>query len=66
MIAMAHKLRIKVVAEGAETAAQIRFLKARRCDAAQGYLFGAPMAEDMLAMLFRESAPPWAALLSAK
>ena len=49
VIAMAHKLRLKVVAEGVETQAQWDFLKKNHCDTGQGYLFGKPMlSADLL------------------
>jgi EAL domain-containing protein (putative c-di-GMP-specific phosphodiesterase class I) len=37
ILAMAHSLRLTVVAEGVETEAQFRALKALRCDEFQGY-----------------------------
>lgn len=43
VIAMAHKLELRVVAEGVETEAQLRFLEENRCDVFQGYLFARPM-----------------------
>ena len=43
VIAMAHKLKLKVVAEGVETAAQLAFLRRQHCDTGQGYLFDRPM-----------------------
>ncbi|HAT29840.1 MAG TPA: GGDEF domain-containing protein [Janthinobacterium sp.] len=43
IIAMAHKLGVKVVAEGVETAAQRDLLAAAGCDYAQGYVFAAAM-----------------------
>src|SRR5206468_1316868 len=43
MIAMAHALKWSVVAEGVETAEQLRFLQAHVCDAVQGDLAGAAM-----------------------
>jgi diguanylate cyclase (GGDEF)-like protein/PAS domain S-box-containing protein len=41
-IAMAHSLKITVVTEGVETAAQEAFLKSEGCDMAQGFLYGKP------------------------
>jgi diguanylate cyclase (GGDEF)-like protein len=45
IIAMAHSLRLKVVAEGVETADQLTFLRAQRCDAVQGYFLYRPLPE---------------------
>lgn len=46
IIAMAHTLGKRVVAEGVETADQAAYLRAYRCDALQGYRFGKPMSAD--------------------
>ncbi len=46
IIVMAHKLGIKVVAEGVETAEQRDLLAAAGCDFGQGYLFARPMPMD--------------------
>jgi diguanylate cyclase (GGDEF)-like protein len=43
MIAMAHALKLEVVAEGVETPAQRAFLQRHGCDLAQGYLFSRPI-----------------------
>ncbi|MEN5150995.1 putative bifunctional diguanylate cyclase/phosphodiesterase [Pseudomonas orientalis] len=43
VIAMAHNLKLKVVAEGIETAEQLAFLRRHRCDVGQGYLFDRPI-----------------------
>ncbi len=43
MIAMAHALKLEVVAEGVETEAQQSFLARHGCDMAQGFLFGRPV-----------------------
>ncbi len=43
IIAMAHKLQLKVVAEGVETSAQLDFLRDNECDFIQGYLFSRPL-----------------------
>jgi diguanylate cyclase (GGDEF)-like protein len=49
IIAMAHALRLKVVAEGVENAEQLSFLSVHRCDAAQGYFFFRPLPADKVA-----------------
>nr|WP_313403782.1 EAL domain-containing protein [Pseudomonas sp.] len=50
IIAMAHALHLKVVAEGVETAEQLAFLQERDCDQVQGYLFSKPVPlEEILA-----------------
>lgn len=43
IIVMAHKLDLKVIAEGVETAAQRDLLAAAGCDFAQGYLYSRPV-----------------------
>lgn len=43
IIAMAHQLKLRVVAEGVETAAQLDFLRAHACDDIQGYLYSRPL-----------------------
>lgn len=42
------------MAEGVETEDQLRFLRERGCPLVQGYLFGAPMAEDAFRKLLAE------------
>jgi diguanylate cyclase (GGDEF)-like protein len=39
-IAMAHRINLRVVAEGVENAEQFYLLRSMGCDSAQGYLFG--------------------------
>ncbi|MET0377460.1 MAG: EAL domain-containing protein [Spongiibacteraceae bacterium] len=43
VIAMAHKLRYRVVAEGIETKEQYDFLRESGCDYGQGYYFSPPL-----------------------
>jgi len=43
IIAMAHSLRLKVIAEGVEFSEQATFLKRYSCDQMQGYLIKAPV-----------------------
>jgi EAL domain-containing protein (putative c-di-GMP-specific phosphodiesterase class I) len=47
IIALAHSMNLKVVAEGVDTAEQLKFLRLMRCDELQGFLFsrGVPSAE---------------------
>jgi diguanylate cyclase (GGDEF)-like protein/PAS domain S-box-containing protein len=42
-IVMGRSLNLSVLAEGVETEAQASFLRGRRCDAMQGYLFSRPL-----------------------
>ena len=48
VVAMARNLRLKVVAEGVETAEQLTFLRQQRCDVGQGYLFDKPISGEQL------------------
>jgi EAL domain-containing protein (putative c-di-GMP-specific phosphodiesterase class I) len=42
IITLVHNLGLKVVAEGAETAEQVKVLKQLRCELVQGYFFAKP------------------------
>ena len=56
IIAMAHGLELKVVAEGVETQAQMDFLKLQRCDEIQGFLISPPVPAEQFAALLRAQA----------
>lgn len=43
ILAMAHTLELKVLAEGVETVQQRAFLSANGCDSVQGYLYSKPL-----------------------
>jgi diguanylate cyclase (GGDEF)-like protein len=51
IITLGHALDLKVVAEGVETDAQLRFLKRHRCDEVQGFFYGEPLAPEAHAKL---------------
>ncbi|MBI3547158.1 MAG: EAL domain-containing protein [Gammaproteobacteria bacterium] len=51
IIAMAHNLKLQVIAEGVETEQQLAFLRASGCDAMQGYLFSRPVPAEEFARL---------------
>jgi diguanylate cyclase (GGDEF)-like protein/PAS domain S-box-containing protein len=53
IIVMAHKLGLKVIAEGVETEAQRDLLVAAGCDYAQGYLFSRPVPAVAFSKLLR-------------
>ncbi len=46
IIAMAHSLKMDVIAEGVETEDQLAFLQSEKCDKIQGYLFSPPVPEE--------------------
>jgi diguanylate cyclase (GGDEF)-like protein/PAS domain S-box-containing protein len=48
IIAMAHALNLKVVAEGVETETQAAFLAEQGCEFVQGYLYGRPVTADQI------------------
>jgi EAL domain-containing protein (putative c-di-GMP-specific phosphodiesterase class I) len=45
VVALAHSLKLSVVAEGVETEGQLTFLKNHQCDSVQGYIFSHPLSE---------------------
>jgi diguanylate cyclase (GGDEF)-like protein/PAS domain S-box-containing protein len=51
IIGMARSLKLKVIAEGVETAAQLEFLRAQGCDEYQGFYAGSVLAGTELAAL---------------
>ncbi len=53
IIVMAHKLGLKVIAEGVETEGQRRLLAAAGCDYAQGFLFARPLPPEELEELLK-------------
>ncbi|MEH6346333.1 MAG: EAL domain-containing protein [Bermanella sp.] len=54
VIAMAHKLQLKVVAEGIETQQQLEFLKTNGCEYGQGFLIAKPMPANELLNYIQE------------
>lgn len=58
MIVMAHKLGIKVIAEGVETAGQRDLLTQAGCDYAQGYLFARPLTAEAFEAFLEQGPQP--------
>ena len=58
IIALAHSLNLKTVAEGVATEDHLELLSSKNCDAFQGYYFGAPVpAEEMCRLLEQHTLP---------
>lgn len=54
IVALAHSLDIKVVAEGVETSEQFEAIKELNCEFAQGYFIKAPLTADEFVSFYRE------------
>ena len=57
VISLGHKLNLRVIAEGVETAEQLTFLRENECDEMQGYYFSKPVGADEIGRLL-SAAPP--------
>ncbi len=53
IIALAHNLKLSVIAEGVETAEQLDYLRRHGCNEMQGYYFSRPLAADDFEQLLR-------------
>lgn len=56
IITMAHRLGIRVIAEGVETREQLALLRESQCDEYQGFLFSGPLAPEQLERQFLKAA----------
>ncbi len=54
IIAMAHSLRLSIVAEGVETPEQIAFLQDKQCEIIQGYYFSPPVSVDEMTQILEK------------
>jgi diguanylate cyclase (GGDEF)-like protein len=54
VIAMAHRLDLRVVAEGVETEDQLSFLTRHDCDECQGFLFSRPVPANEIAEILAD------------
>jgi diguanylate cyclase (GGDEF)-like protein/PAS domain S-box-containing protein len=54
IVAMAHGLGLKVIAEGVETEAQCAILRTHDCDEIQGYYFSKPVSAQAIEDIFNE------------
>ena len=57
VIGMARGLKLRVIAEGVETLEEVAFLRAYRCEEAQGHYFSRPVSAQQFAMLLRNGIP---------
>jgi EAL domain-containing protein (putative c-di-GMP-specific phosphodiesterase class I) len=51
IISMGRSLKLRVIAEGVESAKDLAFLKSQNCDEAQGYYFSKPISSEQFARL---------------
>jgi diguanylate cyclase (GGDEF)-like protein/PAS domain S-box-containing protein len=57
VINLGRTLKLRVVAEGVETAEELAFLRGQRCDEAQGYYFSRPVPAAQFATLLEAGIP---------
>ncbi|MHB0912981.1 MAG: sensor domain-containing protein [Armatimonadota bacterium] len=65
IVAMAHSMRLRVIAEGVETLEQIEFLNSIDCDEIQGYFVSGPVPDEEFANLLANTAGGHSGELSA-
>jgi EAL domain-containing protein (putative c-di-GMP-specific phosphodiesterase class I) len=51
IVAMAHSMNLRVIAEGVETEAQLAYLRDLQCDEIQGFLVSPPVPRDEAELL---------------
>jgi diguanylate cyclase (GGDEF)-like protein/PAS domain S-box-containing protein len=54
VVALAHSLKLSVVAEGVETEGQLSFLKTHDCDHVQGYIYSHPLSDENFVKTLKE------------
>jgi diguanylate cyclase (GGDEF)-like protein/PAS domain S-box-containing protein len=57
IIGMGRNLKLRIVAEGVETAEELAFLQSQHCDEAQGYYFSRPVPSAEFAKLLETGIP---------
>jgi len=57
-VSLAHSMKLKVIAEGVESAAQAAYLNGQGTDLMQGYLFSKPVQRDLVLALLEKTALP--------
>jgi diguanylate cyclase (GGDEF)-like protein len=56
IVAIAHSLKLNVIAEGVETREQLEFLRLRKCQQVQGYYFARPLDAQQFEVFIAQAA----------
>lgn len=65
IIALTHKMRLAVIAEGVENEQQLHFLEAQGCEEIQGYYYSRPLSAEKLEQFCQAQITPHSDLISS-
>ena len=62
ILALAHSLKLEVVAEGVEEYEHVEFLRQHDCEVLQGFYFSKPLSTEEISEVLRQEKQKWEAI----